>query len=103
MRPDDLDFLCALVQARSGLVLTGERGFFVETRLAPLARREGLASVSELVTRIRDNPGEAVARAAVEAMTVQDTAFFRDLQTFAALGKVVMPTLGQNGAPLRIW
>jgi chemotaxis protein methyltransferase CheR len=103
VRPDDLEFLCALVRARSGLVLSGERGFFVETRLAPLARRENLASVSELVARIRDNPGEALARAAIEAMTVQDTAFFRDRTAFAALGATVLPSLGQRGKGLRIW
>jgi chemotaxis protein methyltransferase CheR len=103
VRPDDLEFLCALVRARSGLVLSGERGFFVETRLAPLARREGVASVSELVGRIRDNPGEALARSAIEAMTVQDTAFFRDRTAFAALGAHVLPSLGQRGKGLRIW
>jgi chemotaxis protein methyltransferase CheR len=103
VKADDLDFLCALVRARSGLVLTGERGFFVETRLAPLARREGLASVSELVERIRGNPGEVLARAAVEAMTVQDTAFFRDRLAFAALGATVLPSLGEGGKGLRIW
>ncbi len=105
MKADDLDFLAALVRARSGIVLTGERGFFAETRLGPLARRERLASVADLVVRLREHPGDELARAAVEAMTLQDTAFFRDRKVFAVLSSQVLPTLMQqaNGRPLRIW
>ncbi len=105
MRDEDLDFLSALVRARSGLVLSGERGFFAETRLGPLARRERLASVSDLVARLREQPGDELARAAVEAMTIQDTSFFRDRAVFGALARHVLPTLmaGAGGRPLRIW
>jgi len=100
----DLDFLCALVRARSGLMLTGERGFFVETRLAPLARREGLASVSEVIERVMREPSGALARAVVEAMTVQETAFFRDRQVFGALASTVLPALGEaKPTGLRVW
>ncbi len=104
MKADDLDFLCALVRARSGLVLSGERGFFVETRLAPLARREGLASVFELIGKIREAPVGDLARAAIEAMTVQETGFFRDRLAFKGLAALVMPILAPgNGKALRIW
>ena len=105
MKAEDLDFLAALVRARSGIVLSGERGFFAETRLAPVARRERLASVSDLVIRLREQPGDEVARAAVEAMTLQDTGFFRDRKVFAALSSQVLPGLMRQagGRPLRIW
>ena len=104
MNAPDLDFLCALVRARSGLMLTGERGFFVETRLAPLARREGLASVSEVIDRVMQEPSGALARAVVEAMTVQETAFFRDRQAFGALSAIVLPALAADKPEgLRIW
>ncbi len=104
MSPQDLDFLCALVRARSGLVLTGERGFFVESRLAPLARREGMASVSEVVDQVMEQPSGALARAAVEAMTVQETAFFRDRLAFKGLGALVLPSLiASKPQGLRVW
>lgn len=104
MNPSDLDFLCALVRARSGLVLTGERGFFVETRLAPLARREALASVSEVIEQVMQDPSGSLARAVVEAMTVQDTAFFRDRRAFEGLAAAVLPQLADARADgLRIW
>jgi chemotaxis protein methyltransferase CheR len=100
----DLDFLCALVRARSGLMLTGERGFFVETRLAPLARREGLASVSEVIQLVKQQPSGALARAVVEAMTVQETGFFRDRHAFGAISAKILPELAAARPDgLRVW
>ncbi len=104
MNGPDLDFLCALVRARSGLMLTGERGFFVETRLAPIARREGLASVSEVIEQVKQQPSGALARAVVEAMTVQETSFFRDRPAFGALAEVVLRALAADRPEgLRVW
>ena len=104
MSPADLEFLCALVRARSGLVLTGERGFFAETRLSPLARREGASSVSDLVQRVKSGGDDRLMRAVVEALLVQETAFFRDRAVFRALQDQVLPALAAaRKAPLRVW
>ena len=103
MTPADLDFICALAQARSGLVVGGERGFFVETRLSPLARREKLASVSELIALVREQPIGPLARAAIETMTIQETSFFRDRLAFGALEALVLPELAAGNSRLRIW
>jgi chemotaxis protein methyltransferase CheR len=104
LSPADLEFLCALVRARSGLVLTGERGFFAETRLSPLARREGVASVSELVQRVKAGGDERLMRAVVEVMLIQETAFFRDRTVFRALQDNVLPALAAaRGGKLRVW
>jgi len=104
LSPADLEFLCALVRARSGLVLTGERGFFAETRLSPLARREGASSVSDLVQRVKSGGDDRLMRAVVEAMLVQETAFFRDRAVFRALQDQVLPALAAaRKAPLRVW
>lgn len=103
MKASDLDFLCALVRARSGVVIGEERSFFVETRLGPLARRERLGSVTELVALVRQEPAGSLARAAVEAMTVQESSFFRDRDAFGALEAVVLPTLARDKARLKVW
>jgi chemotaxis protein methyltransferase CheR len=105
LNPADLEFLCALVRARSGLVLTGERGFFAETRLSPLARREGVASVSDLVQRVKTGGDDRLMRAVVEAMLIQETSFFRERMVFRALQDNVLPALSasRGGAALRIW
>lgn len=104
MSPQDLDFVCALARVRSGQVLTGERGFFVETRLSPLARREGAGSVSELIRRVRSGGDERLMRAVVEALLIQETAFFRDRAAFRALEDTVFPDLSaRRGGALRVW
>ena len=104
MSPSDLEFLCALVRVRSGLVLTGERGFFVETRLSPVARREGAASVSELVQRVKSGQDERLLRVVIEAMLIQETSFFRERTMFRALQDQILPTLmAARGRPARIW
>ncbi len=104
MSPGDLEFLCALVRARSGLVLTGERGFFAETRLSPLARREGAASVADLVQRVKIAGDDRLLRAVVEAMLIQETSFFRDREVFATLAETVLPSLAAaHDGPLRVW
>ncbi len=105
MSPQDLDFVCALARVRAGQVLTGERGFFVETRLSPLARREGAPSVSELIRRVRTDGDERLMRAVVEALLIQETAFFRDRAAFRALQDEAFPDLaaGRGGRPIRVW
>jgi len=104
LSPGDLEFVCALVRARSGLVLTGERGFFAETRLSPVARREGAASVSELVSKLKSTHDDRLMRVVVEAMLLQETSFFRDRTAFRALTSEVLPDLaaGRRGG-VRIW
>ncbi len=105
MSPADLEFLCALVRARSGVVLTGERGFFAETRLSPLARREGVGSTADLMQRIKTGGDDRLMRAVVEAMMIQETAFFRDRAVFRALQDNVLPTLSaaRGGGAVRVW
>lgn len=104
MSPSDLEFVCALVRARSGLVLTGERGFFAETRLSPVARREGAASVSELVQKLKASKDDRLMRAVVEAMMLQETSFFRDRLAFRALGDEILANFAsvRREGP-RIW
>ncbi len=103
MSPSDLEFLCALVRARSGLVLTGERGFFAETRLGPVARREGAQSVDELIHRVKTAGDERLMRVVVEAMLIQETSFFRDRPVFNALNDSVLPALAASQGKVRVW
>ena len=79
--------------------------FFAETRLSPLARREGVASVSDLVQRVKTGSDDRLMRAVVEAMLIQETAFFRDRTVFRALQDSVLPALAaaRRGKKLRVW
>ncbi|MDW8372040.1 MAG: CheR family methyltransferase [Planctomycetota bacterium] len=89
----DADFLRQLVRAKSGIVLGEDKGYLLESRLTPLAKAIGLEGVEDLVPRLRSEPNGQLARQVVEAMTTNETFFFRDLHPFECLKKVVLPDL----------
>jgi chemotaxis protein methyltransferase CheR len=93
---EDLDFLSGLVRARAGVVLSGEKAYIAQSRLAPLARQEGAASVEALIATLRDSGDERLVQATVEAMTIADTAFFRDGPLFNHLRDVILPELAAS-------
>ena len=105
MNPDDLEFLTGLVRARTGLVLRGDKAYFAQTRLAPLARREGAGSEEALVTSLRATGAARLTQAAGESMTIADTAFFRDMAVFDHIREVVLPELAASSADgqISIW
>ena len=105
MTPESFSFLADLVKARSGIVLTSDKGYMLETRLGPLLRREGLASIDALALRLRGQRDEALAAAFVEALTTNESSFFRDGKPFEHL-KRLLPRLAAARPPgqvLRIW
>ncbi len=96
--------LAGTLKARSGLILGPDKLYLLETRLAPLLRREGLRSLDELAARMR--PGSALEGDVVEAMTTNESLFFRDGKPFELLRRTILPRLHANrppGATLRIW
>ena len=107
MKREDLELIVALSRSRAGLKIDPEKVYLIESRLAPLARREGFGSIPEMLGALRERKEDRLAWALVEAMTLSETAFFRDPQVFAYLAQEVIPTLGRRrgpgGAPLRIW
>jgi chemotaxis protein methyltransferase CheR len=106
MRSDDFEFLSRTVRQRSGLVLTEDKVYLVESRLMPVARKQGLKSVDELVQQMKAKPDQAVLRAVTEAMTTNETLFFRDTKPFDQFKKVVLPQLLSERATrkhVRVW
>jgi chemotaxis protein methyltransferase CheR len=103
--PLDYEFLRKLLKERSGLDLSADKQYLVESRLVPLARKAGLAGISELVQKIRSGTDPLTADV-VEAMTTNETFFFRDKIPFDHLREAVLPELMQARASrrsLRIW
>jgi chemotaxis protein methyltransferase CheR len=88
-----LAFVRDLMRERAGNVLAEDKAYLVETRLSPMARRLGLATVDDLVARLRARPDEAWLREVVQAMTINETSFFRDGSPFEALRRHVLPEL----------
>jgi chemotaxis protein methyltransferase CheR len=100
------NYVRKLVQERAAIALENGKEYLVESRLLPLARQLGLPSVRELVDQLRSGPIGAVHVQVVEAMTTNETSFFRDLHPFDALRKEILPRLLQARAvrrSLTIW
>ena len=105
MTPENFAFLAGLVKQRSGIVLTAEKGYMLETRLVPMLRREGLPGLDALALRLRAAREDALAREMVEALTTNESSFFRDGKPFEHLRKL-LPRLAAArpaGQALRIW
>ena len=105
MTPQDYDFLRKLLKERSGLDLSADKQYLVESRLIPLARKAGLPGIAELVQKMRSG-AEALTSDVVEAMTTNETFFFRDKVPFDHLRETVLPAMLKaraNRRSLRIW
>jgi chemotaxis protein methyltransferase CheR len=103
--PFDYDFLRKLLKERSGLDLSADKQYLVESRLVPLARKAGLGGIPELVQKMKGG-AEALTTQVVEAMTTNETFFFRDKIPFDHLRDTILPALLQSRAnrrSLRIW
>jgi chemotaxis protein methyltransferase CheR len=87
------EYVRKLVHERSAIALESNKEYLVESRLLPLARQRGLASIRELVTQLKADPESALHNQVVEAMTTNETSFFRDLYPFEALQREVLPSL----------
>jgi chemotaxis protein methyltransferase CheR len=101
----DYDFLRRLLKERSGLDLSADKQYLVESRLIPLARRAGMPGIAELVAKIKSG-AEALTTDVVEAMTTNETFFFRDKIPFDHLRETILPALVQargSRRALRIW
>ena len=91
MTPADFDFLRKFLKDRSGLDLSAEKRYLVESRLLPLARRLELPGIPELVQKVRSG-AEPLVSDVVEAMTTNETFFFRDKLPFDHLREEILPT-----------
>lgn len=104
--PNDYDFFRRFLKQRSGLVLSDDKHYLLESRLAPLLRRFDLLDFAHLATVLRDGTSLVISEAVVEAMTTNESLFFRDRTPFENFTKLMLPKIHQRrpfGAPIRIW
>jgi chemotaxis protein methyltransferase CheR len=105
MTEHDFTFLRELLLKRSGLSLSAEKRYLVESRLGSVCRQLGLKGLPELIQAARAGD-ETLSVAIVEAMTTNETLFFRDTVPFTHLREVILPALIKARATertLRIW
>jgi chemotaxis protein methyltransferase CheR len=106
MRIEDFEFLSRTVRERSGLQLTHDKSYLLESRLLPVARRFGAKTLDEFVGSVRRRLDHERLNAITEAMTTNETLFFRDAKPFEQFKRAVLPTLLEARAAsrtIRIW
>ena len=105
MTPPDYEYLRKLLKDRSGLDLSADKQYLIESRLLPLSRKSGLAGIGELVQKMKGGSADIITQV-VEAMTTNETFFFRDKVPFDHFRDSIMPEILQARASrktLRIW
>jgi chemotaxis protein methyltransferase CheR len=103
---DNLRYLCKTIYNESGIVLDESKSYLLEARLLPIARDEGESTLDGLCNLVRAAGGRRLRDKVVEALTTNETLFFRDVKPFEAFEKVVIPELLNERAAtrqLRIW
>ncbi|WP_370874482.1 CheR family methyltransferase [Amorphus orientalis] len=102
----DYEYLQRFLKTKSGLALSPDKQYLLESRLNPIAREFGLKSVGELAQFLRRPGSEKAADKVVDAMTTNESLFFRDKHPFEAFTNRMLPTLLANRPshqPIRIW
>ena len=106
MTPNDYDYLRKLLKERSGLTLSADKQYLVESRLLPVARKAGADGLGGLVQQLKAPGAEPLIVQVVEAMTTNESFFFRDKIPFEHFRNVIMPAMLAARAPqrqIRIW
>ncbi len=106
MSPQEFDWLRNFLKQQSGLVLTNEKQYLIESRLLPVARKAGLGTLSALIGKIREPGQTTLAATVVEAMTTNESFFFRDKTPFDHFNDTMLPRMLEARArdrKLRIW
>lgn len=105
MNARDFDFLVCLIRDRSGIVLTADKMYLVESRLTPIMREAGCGDLAALVQKMR-GCDLSLTEQVIDAMTTNETLFFRDTKPFETLKTAVFPALlaaRPAGQRIRIW
>ena len=106
MNVNDFEFIAQLLYQRSGLVITQEKAYLLESRLNPVARKWELDSFDALIAALRSNKDERLMVDVTEAMTTNESFFFRDNRPFDQFKDIVLPHLLEARAArkqIRIW
>ncbi len=106
MHPSEFKFLNDVIKSRSGIDLKEDKLYLFESRLLPIASRQGHDNLSSFVSSLmQSQPSETVIQQIIEAMTTNESMFFRDTRPFQWLKDIVFTELLEKrpGQPIRIW
>ncbi|MDJ0718024.1 MAG: protein-glutamate O-methyltransferase CheR [Prochloraceae cyanobacterium] len=102
----DFQYIRTLVRSRTGVVLTEDKTYLVESRLAFLVKEAGVSSLEKLLVKLQSESFSTLHQHVIEAMMTTETLFFRDIEPFEALKEFLLPELiekRQSQRNLNIW
>lgn len=98
MTGDDFTLICELLRTRSGLILPPDKAYLLESRLRPVVRKHKLADLAAVAAQVRRGDQRVIADI-IDAMTTNETSFFRDFRPFTIFRDTILPTLmAERGA-----
>lgn len=106
MRISDFDLYKDLLKEKSGLTLTPDKSYLLDSRLTPVARKHGFATLENMTMALRGVPKPDLLKDVIEAMTTNETSFYRDSKPFDQFRDIVLPHLLKTrgaGRRFRIW
>lgn len=106
MQVQDFQYLAKLLKTRSGLALSDDKEYLIESRLLPIARRQNLADIGQLCNLLRTTNNEALLTEITEAMTTNESSFYRDIKPYESLRNLVFPMVMERNSmmkSIRIW
>jgi len=106
MTSGNYDYIRDMVKERSGLVVTPDKTYLIETRLAPVARSHGFETIDEMVEDLLRQPNEALTVEVTEALNTHESLFFRDHAPFDLFEKKLLPELikrRDTKRRIRVW
>ena len=102
----DFEYVAQLVRREAAIVLAPGKEYLVEARLLPVAREAGAPSVAAFLAELQRRPDPMLQRCIIDALTTNETSWFRDREPFTALGEVIVPELIRTRAgtrKVRVW
>jgi chemotaxis protein methyltransferase CheR len=105
MNQEEFAFIRMLLKKRSGLAFLEDKTYLLENRLLPIARACNCETLSEFIQLLKTQPTEALMHEVVDAMTTNESMFFRDIKPFEQLSRVIFPRIckSRSSGSLRIW
>ncbi|PJB71996.1 MAG: chemotaxis protein CheR [Alphaproteobacteria bacterium CG_4_9_14_3_um_filter_47_13] len=106
MRISDFDLYRDLLIKKSGLSLTPDKSYLLDSRLTPVSKKWGFATLDAMTVALRGMPDPALIKEVIEAMTTNETSFFRDSKPFELFRQVVLPFMAKKRAAnksIKIW
>lgn len=102
--PSDYQRFNAFLESTCGIILGEGKQYLIVSRLARLMKKEQFSTLTQLMVAIERDQPRYLRDAVIDAMTTNETSWFRDVQPFETLAQIVLPELDkQRTMPLRIW